>query len=693
MDRGGFSLRSSLDGFGKGLVGSSAVVAARIRRQLLDLGLEDPAVFLEFTAGLDTEALFELFVPDADLDEKIAKELKTLVTSAARMQGVAARASCGVSPALRDTVSFLKRKGAGDSAGNGRREEEDLNVNDWTPHGARRKYRRKLLTETPGSQAEKDRNETVKWVSRFRTLVEGLSFPAIAAAKLTANPEMALDSLVGASRAGTLRKRVRTWETFSRWLAMTRGRVWPAGVQDIVDYLHMQTEENPRTSFPKSFAASLRWMESRVGIEPAARLSQHDLFKRCIEKEQTNVEQGAEVGRSPRFPVAVLMGLEMAVSDPGLPVAVRVGCWVRLLKVVASLRSDDLQRVRPDTVTLLDSGLSAKLLRTKTSGAGKKVRELVMYVPRCAWLVNETWLETGFALWETHAGTDRDFFLPRPTLALDGFSRKLAGPGDLAALGRECLRRVGRPRLLDGVWVPGAPGWLPAGFCRAFTGHSERATLVSILAAMGTSKSDRDPLGRWSPEGSDAYVRNYRALVRRLVLSFQTTAWKEGAHECFDEDHTMLDACGAARSKLGDGAVTDWEVEDFTKEAKEVLKDLAGWQVKGQTVDENVQVQESTNEVLPDPVKDTEGDKVTEVAPYLVSVSKRGTVSRLHKAQGCWRARGLRFSDFEMILDDPPRPSQFTTFCRDCWPGAGPTWEKASASSSSSAASSSSASA
>ena len=151
-----------------------------------------------------------------------------------------------------------------------------------------------------------------------------------------------------------------------------------------------------------------------------------------------------------------------------------------------------------------------------------------MYVPRCAWLVNETWLETGYALWETHAGTDRDFFLPRPTLGLDGFSWKLAGPGDLAALGWECLRRIGRLLLVNGTWVLGAPGWLPAGLCRAFTGHSERATLVSILGAMGTSKLDRDPLGRRSPERSDAYVRNYRALVRRLVLSFQTAAWKGG---------------------------------------------------------------------------------------------------------------------------------------------------------------------
>jgi hypothetical protein len=34
---------------------------------------------------------------------------------------------------------------------------------------------------------------------------------------------------------------------------------------------------------------------------------------------------------------------------------------------------------------------------------------------------------------------------------------------------------------------------------------------------MGVPKSERDPLGRWSPSGSDDYVRTYRALVNELI--------------------------------------------------------------------------------------------------------------------------------------------------------------------------------
>ena len=63
-----------------------------------------------------------------------------------------------------------------------------------------------------------------------------------------------------------------------------------------------------------------------------------------------------------------------------------------------------------------------------------------------------------------------------------------------------------------------------------------------------------------------------------------------------------------------------------------------------------------------------EGDGEEECEKYLVAVSKRGKVSRLHLAHGCWRAKARRFLDFEMVAEDPPGASMFTGYCRDCWP-------------------------
>ena len=56
--------------------------------------------------------------------------------------------------------------------------------------------------------------------------------------------------------------------------------------------------------------------------------------------------------------------------------------------------------------------LTGVLTQTKTSGAGRKVRALPLFVPRCAFLVQERWLEVGYGLWRPVGDPGRDFFLP-----------------------------------------------------------------------------------------------------------------------------------------------------------------------------------------------------------------------------------------------------------------------------------------
>ena len=47
-------------------------------------------------------------------------------------------------------------------------------------------------------------------------------------------------------------------------------------------------------------------------------------------------------------------------------------------------------------------GVAAVLTRTKTSGAGKRVRELPLFVPKAAFIASPVWLETGYRLWASH---------------------------------------------------------------------------------------------------------------------------------------------------------------------------------------------------------------------------------------------------------------------------------------------------
>ena len=75
------------------------------------------------------------------------------------------------------------------------------------------------------------------------------------------------------------------------------------------------------------------------------------------------------------------------VADEDKPVGLRIGAWIRLIKVFGAMRSDDLQRTQPRFVRLSEGGLAARLVRTKTSGAGKKVKEMVVFIPRNAWVI------------------------------------------------------------------------------------------------------------------------------------------------------------------------------------------------------------------------------------------------------------------------------------------------------------------
>ena len=76
---------------------------------------------------------------------------------------------------------------------------------------------------------------------------------------------------------------------------------------------------------------------------------------------------------------------------------------------------------------------------------------------------------------------------------------------------------------------------MTAMYAAGWTGHSERATVTSVLAAAGYSQEDRAYFGRWATGSSAEYVRTYRAVIRRLTAGFIHVSTTPGACETFDE--------------------------------------------------------------------------------------------------------------------------------------------------------------
>ena len=96
------------------------------------------------------------------------------------------------------------------------------------------------------------------------------------------------------------------------------------------------------------------------------------------------------------------------------------------------------------------------------------------------------WLVKGFGLLKVAGSLHRDYFLPGLSTDMMSFQDRVAIGGDLAGMCTRVLMELSCP-VFDCAkgWVKGPEKLLSREAVCGFTGHSERATLPSLLAAMG----------------------------------------------------------------------------------------------------------------------------------------------------------------------------------------------------------------
>ena len=150
-------------------------------------------------------------------------------------------------------------------------------------------------------------------------------------------------------------------------------------------------------------------------------------------------------------------------------------------------------------------------MQTKTSGPGKKMEVLPIFVSQEAYLV-KPWLQVGLELfWQkSELASERDFFLPLPDASLKAATNIRALYSDSAAFSQ-------------GLWaslaISDSTALLPHGAGGFSTKHSDRAGLDSWAAALGAGKTERNFLGRWKAKGvTDTYVRTALRVIENLQL-------------------------------------------------------------------------------------------------------------------------------------------------------------------------------
>jgi len=288
---------------------------------------------------------------------------------------------------------------------------------------------------------------------------------------------------------------------------------------------------------------------------------------------------------------------------------------------------------------------------------------LPVFVPAEVSLSGAPWCMVGYVLWEKYHDKGNDFFLHRPVLSLDYFGVKAADSTDATALGVSLFSelRVPRKRFEEGgkdTWAESEELLLVGRLAEGWTNHSERATVVSALAALGVDKGRRNMLGRWSPDGSDDYVRTHRAIVRELLGKFMGPVVAGNSFEAYDEGEIVSEVSKRLKARDMDEIEVDSWAADFKGKAMVVSKAF-GFMEPG-----------SPTEVASLPSVELSPGEVEEDEPtskYVVSITRGGSCARLHKAMGCWRARRLAFAKYELLDLDPPPQDSYSDYCRTCW--------------------------
>ena len=191
----------------------------------------------------------------------------------------------------------------------------------------------------------------------------------------------------------------------------------------------------------------------------------------------------------------------------------RAFAWAKLVKFWTSSRSADLAGLVPSNLRLDQKGLSAQLQRTKTSGPGKKVKWLPVFVDISATFAKSI----GFAIWSAaDMSFARDYLIPLPSQDLQSCKAVFADYTAVSALSKLLYQELRLPLWVHGTWVLSDSKLVIALACvRAWTEHSERCWLTSCAALLGVSRERREFLGRWRVFSSgDEYALSPNFSVR-----------------------------------------------------------------------------------------------------------------------------------------------------------------------------------
>ncbi|CAE8608117.1 unnamed protein product [Polarella glacialis] len=535
----------------------------------------------------------------------------------------------------------------------------------WKSRGAKAQE----MSEQPDQRAAAEEVERLRWNEQVCQILIRNDFPVLRVAATSLDPDKALSNCTGRARSKTLRKKVRTWLAIEKWLVATFGLMWPASSGQVVDYLVDRAAEPCGKTVPAAAVAALRFFE-RVG-EVEDPIADSVLLLSTVSRLEVQLAtNAAPAKKAPLYFLSMMVSMELIVACGDFPLYYRAFAWYKLVKVWASLRSDDCLGLRPCLLKAVAGGVQFLLERTKTSGPGRRVRWLTGHVSSKVSITENGWLEIGLEIWQGKGfAFDRDHFLPEPNEDFSGCRAKPSDWATTSARSRALFREL-RQVKFDGAcwsWDCGQPLVLHPQALLFWTDHSERNVLTSVAAYLGVQKSERDYLGRWSPDGSDDYLRT----SRQVVLAVQGLV-AQGIRDSFVPGGLDLEEV------LGDNGLYEFLVDRGVAfdQARECVQGFTVRRVEASPGKDFVGSERPASwlgEVLPKVAVDYEveepgsAEAANSLAPlYFVSYTRKHKFVRLQMISGCLLVPGVGVAAFKVLCTADE--ILWNDFCKRCWP-------------------------
>ena len=521
----------------------AAELPAQFQRALLEAGWTDVVLGCLVVEKIDAERIVQGLLPGVEglertnlveaLLERAREAAELNERSVSRLAQQASQPGVGVKQQRLDTGEIYDNLVAG---------HVEL---------ARKIYKSKAQRLRRAEVAEPEKielEETRRWATLIAGFIIDSPMPAKEMVESTGDPVATWVRLCGNRRSRTLRQAARSWQRFHEWLQLSAGLKWPTSVAQVVDYLEERMLEPCGPTIPGSLLGSLQLLESIGGQEPASRLGSSPMLANVVKNMEKDLSMGGPPRKTaPIYTVAMVIAAELLVADRDQGVVPRALAFTMLLMVWGALRTDDVQWLDRSRTALTEVGWRSVLVRSKTSGAGRRVRELPVFISRKVCLSGEDWLLAGHDLWkdlsENFPGT---LFLCKPRADASEFTKKYLDATCLAAWLKWTLTQLPSLKRVIGGWDPvWTSGLLSEDWAARWSGHSARHCLPSWGAAVGIPPEQRAFLGRWRAGvevDTNSYVLTSRQIVHaaqeKVARAFCTGDPQFSETEVFDEQRT-----------------------------------------------------------------------------------------------------------------------------------------------------------